>query len=95
MPLRNNTAKGGSSPASCCASSGPRLRCLAKDSNQFYGMYRGCQVSILRDHKSRPWTFLISSPEGYALADGYTKEPMNMREAIVHAVTAAGLWHNS
>lgn len=95
MPLRNNAANGGSSPASCCASSGPRLRCHATDANCFYGTYKKCLVSILRDHKSRPWTFLITAPDGTYLADGITKDPMTLREAIVHAVTGAGLWHNA
>jgi len=72
--------------------SGPRLRCLAKDENQHYATYKGCTVSVLRDHKSRPWTFIISAPDGTYLADGYTKEPMTMREAILYAVNAAGLW---
>jgi hypothetical protein len=89
---KTDTRPADSAAATGCAATGPRLRCLAKDQNCFYGMYKGCTVSILRDHKSRPWTFLVSATNGRTLADGFTKEPMTLREAIVHAVKGAGLW---
>lgn len=71
---------------------GPRLRCTEKWENGFYGTYRGHQVTIERDHKSRPWTFLVVCPDGTRAADGVMRERTTMREAIIYALSGALLW---
>lgn len=71
---------------------GPRLRCTEKWPNGFYGTYRGHQVAIERDHKSRPWTFLVVCPDGTRAADGVMREQTTMREAIIYALRGALLW---
>ena len=78
----------------CSASSSPRLRCREKWQNGFYGSYKGNDVILERDHKNTAWAFTITASSGSYLADGYTKEPMEMREAILYALKAAGLWQN-
>lgn len=52
-------------------------------------------MAVERDHKTEPWAFLVTAPSGLNVADGYTKEPMTLREAIIHALTGAGLWQNA
>ena len=71
---------------------GPRLRCTEKWPNGFYGTYRGHQVAIERDHKSRPWAFLVICPDGTHAADGVMREQTTMREAIIYALRGALLW---
>lgn len=75
--------------------SGPRLRCIEKWSNGFYGTYRGHTVTIERDYRDDPWTFLVVGPDGIRCADGVMRERTTLREAIIYAVTGAQLWPNT
>ena len=72
--------------------SGPRLRCDERSASHFYGKYKGHLVTIERDHRSRPWTFLVVCPDGTRAADGEMRERTTMREAIVYALRGALLW---
>jgi hypothetical protein len=93
--IENTQAGSDCSGVSCCASSRPRLRCTEKWSNGFYITYKGHRAVIERDSDKSPWAFLVMAPDGGILADGYTKRPMSMQEAIIHALTSACLLHNA
>lgn len=69
----------------------PRLRCHEKWSNGFYGTYKGHTVRLERDSKDRPWAVLVSDSGGFLCVDGYTKGPMELRDAISFALRGAGL----
>lgn len=75
--------------------SAPRLRCREKSNTTFYGTYKGHSVTLERDHETYPWAFLIVAPDGGVLADGYTKGPCMMQEAILYALKASTLWSGS
>ncbi len=71
--------------------SAPRLRCHERSARLFYGRYKGHEVGVERDHKGR-WTFLVIGPDGTRAADGITREPCTMREAIIYALKGALLF---
>ena len=92
---QNSQTSTGVAAGATGSASGPRLRCIEKWSNGFYGTYRGHTVAIERDYRDDPWTFLVVGPDGIRAADGVMRERTTLREAIIYAVTGACLWPNS
>ena len=70
----------------------PRLRCKEKWSNGFYGTYKGHTICMERESKDRPWAVLVVDSKGVPCVDGYTKGPMELKDAIAFALKGAGLY---
>lgn len=71
----------------------PRLHNTEKSANDFYGQYKGHTVLLGRSNKNSVWGYTVIAPDGTYAADGYTKEPMTVRDAIKIALRSAALWN--
>lgn len=73
---------------------GPRLRIESRTENSLEATYKGCDVSISRDHSSHPWYIQVKPFGGGYIYDGWWLyvEGFSMDEAIIEACTGAMLW---
>ena len=75
-------------------SDGPRVRTISRSKNSGLYKYRGCEISVERDHSGDDWYIRVQYFNGGYLYDGYWTDSqfMPQRAAVIEATIGSQLW---